>query len=441
MIKNRDEMNVKAKLEKTKLILKSIVWIVSSICFFYQVPQLFAIYLSGQTRVDNQLTSLVYSEIPAITICLPTFVSMKRFSDNMLKNSTDPRQRHLYEEYRQFMDQFKEWDQHANFTHTNIFNKFKDELSKMNITMKQIFDEVSVLDMNMSKFHLHVINKNGKLEELSPPKPLRSIVPFVDPRQCFTYFTEFYSNYKYGDKFKLIKLEMNFYHDKHDFPLSEYNYGDFHIALHSTNCLPKYFREETFMALKMTKKNVITFHEILTKYLEPPFDNECKWYNLTQTHNDMRSDCVRKCIDQDLMKFDPRTKCISTAQNFKLIRRENLNEFESLKLCNYQNYTMELMKKKIQLQIELEHRCQSECPVNCREKFYDFRIGVANVHGDIHRDNEFGILVMHDRFPDQLIEHKPMMSWIEMISNLGGLLGMWLGLSVVTLFEYIINKL
>ena len=441
--KNIQDDNLKhtSKKDKIKLILRILTMLLSSTGFLYQISQLLAIYLSGETKVDNRVESLVYSELPALTICLPTFVSMERFAENVLKISSIPERRQLYEEYRQFRDQFKEWDHHANTTHTNLFEKFTRDFLKINISIIDIFDKVSLPELNMTNFYVLVINKNGSVEELAQPLPVRSLVPFSDPRECFTYFSEFDSNYKYGNKFKLIKLEMKFQHNEHDFPISEYYTGDFHIAVHSANYLPKYVREETFMALKMREMNVISFHEIRTRLLEPPFDTSCKWYDLTQTKNNMRSDCVRKCIDQELIQLDPTTNCIFTAQNFKLVRRENLDNFGYLELCDYPNYTQEHQKEVIRLLIELEHRCQGDCPSNCREKFYEFSIEVIKVHANIKYDNEFGVLVMHDRFPDQLVEHKPIMSWIELMSNFGGLLGMWLGLSVAFLFEYAISLL
>jgi len=42
-------------------------------------------------------------------------------------------------------------------------------------------------------------------------------------------------------------------------------------------------------------------------------------------------------------------------------------------------------------------------------------------------------------FPDQLLSYRPLMSWIELVSNFGGLLGMWLGFSALFIVEYVMK--
>lgn len=83
-----------------------------------------------------------------------------------------------------------------------------------------------------------------------------------------------------------------------------------------------------------------------------------------------------------------------------------------------------------------ERLCESQCPRNCFESHYDYEIQTRK--GDHFRmnHNEFSINLEHNRFPDQVIEHKPIMDWITLVSNWGGLLGMWMGLSVL----YMCNK-
>ena len=51
-------------------------------------------------------------------------------------------------------------------------------------------------------------------------------------------------------------------------------------------------------------------------------------------------------------------------------------------------------------------------------------------------DSQFGVKIVHDQRPDQIIEHRPAMTWLELVSSCGGLLGMWLGLSFAFILEH-----
>src|SRR5690349_8679173 len=64
---NRDEF---------KRLIKTFSIIFWSFCFVYQSSQLITIYISGKTVVENRVERFKYSQIPAITICLPTFIDI-----------------------------------------------------------------------------------------------------------------------------------------------------------------------------------------------------------------------------------------------------------------------------------------------------------------------------------------------------------------------------
>ena len=54
-------------------------------------------------------------------------------------------------------------------------------------------------------------------------------------------------------------------------------------------------------------------------------------------------------------------------------------------------------------------------------------------------DKRSVITIQHNRLPDLFISYVPETTFITFIGNFGGLLGMWLGISVITIFHDVFN--
>ena len=407
-----------------------------SICsafFLYQAQQLVAIYLSGKTVVENRVERFKYSQLPAVTICLPTFLDMERLAEVKLKNSNNPDHIQLYKDFIDLKDMARvNWDKTAQDKQVQIFEKFIWEIYlNSDTSMKEMFEELAV-DMTIRHKGRHqAFNEDGQIVELPLPKRVFSIAPLLDPRLCITLFSDFDSYYK-DTQFSLIDLEIQFVHKLLSFPFIRFYEGDLYVSLHSSNILPEFKRENIFQKLKMGMVNFITYSESQTILLPAPYETDCKEYDKSEEQN-TRSDCIEKCVDQRLTD-DFGLKCTWTFENLNLVRRDN--RFQSNKhLCNHQKEGR--IWDIVNAQNKYRKLCEEVCPKNCFETFYSYEIETRN--GDFYREGytNFSINIDHNRFPDQVIEHKPIMDWITLVSNMGGLLGMWLGFS----FSIAINKL
>ena len=81
--------------------------------------------------------------------------------------------------------------------------------------------------------------------------------------------------------------------------------------------------------------------------------------------------------------------------------------------------------------------CNRECLDECQLKYYQYDIerkpkGVRDFYPPI-------IEIRHSNLPDIIIKHIPQTTLISFVCSFGGLLGMWLGLSFITISREAIN--
>ena len=435
-----DYKKQKSMLRINKSQIKLLLRIISlSLCFtgfLYQTSQLFSQYLSGKTSVDNRVERLKHSELPAITVCLPTFVSMNKFADYLLKTSTNETLRQLYKDYKYL----REGDLNGISADKQkyLFNLTKHIFLGLNISIIDIFEKISSKGFQMTRLESTVINESNQITNLSKPKIFESLVPFSDPRKCYTIFHGFDETYR-GRKFNLVKLKIGFSHNINDFPTSLYDSDDFHIALHSANTLPEYRIGSVFLSLQMKGYYAISYAISHIRQLPPPYETNCKDYDLSQ--NNMRSDCMQKCIDYKLLEAFPEVKCLFTYFNYKLIQRKNLGKISNLSFCDFKKFDHFLKVEMNKVQIEYEYECKEKCPVNCEENYFDFSLGrVKHWTSDLKEEpNEVLIAVQHNRFDDRIVTYNPILSLILVMSEFGGLLGVWLGLSFAFAFDFLLR--
>jgi Amiloride-sensitive sodium channel len=79
-----------------------------------------------------------------------------------------------------------------------------------------------------------------------------------------------------------------------------------------------------------------------------------------------------------------------------------------------------------------------ECHYDCQEIFYDYKNDETRLAG---KANWSLIEIFHSELPETRFTHHPQMKLIEFISNLGGLMGIWLGLSVLAIFRHLIRSI
>ena len=87
-----------------------------------------------------------------------------------------------------------------------------------------------------------------------------------------------------------------------------------------------------------------------------------------------------------------------------------------------------------------EFKCFTKCPKDCTFDYFmwdnikkEFPTGIAGGKSFTKINLE------HNRLPDIIVSHYPEITFIGFISNFGGLLGLWLGLNVLTIFDDVLK--
>ena len=415
-----------------KQLLKSICVIFCSLCFTYQITQLIRAYFSGKTLVEIRIEELEYSRLPALTICLPTFMDMDKFADQYMKISDNQDHQKLYKEYLDYKQMNRTpWNAEVGKKQNHFFwhflwKAFTEDMEKIPII--DMFEKYSINPITKYSFKSLAFNETDDRVLLPEPKQLDSVVPFLDPRKCITLFSDIDQNFR-DKKFNLIQMRIKYEHPMEAFPYIQYYQNDLYVSFHSSNILPDYKRSNVFNKIEMGMVNFVTYSEVQTRLLPAPYLTKCLTYQLSNSgEQNVRSDCIQKCLYERL-RTQFNLNCFWTYNNMKLIRGDNLLNLSRSPFCNHKKEPR--IWKINDEQFLFEKLCEKSCPRNCIESFYNYEIETRK------RDNEsgiaFSISLEHGRFPDQVIEHRPIMDFITVVSNLGGLLGMWLGFSVLFL--------
>ena len=238
------------------------------------------------------------------------------------------------------------------------------------------------------------------------------------PNKCLTFFSSLDKTSKefkmHVDNIVLVIIGSNDW-----FPIGDLFY--IYFAIHSTNCLPD---KDTFQGIYNRLNNRIEYNELTTELLGKGYDTDCYEYDLDD-HFNMRSDCLTYCIRNfigEMCNLD------GILHSKKLYHEEILvrNSMRSKKI-NLQNYTCQQ-----DMNILAESKCKKECKNDCVFRHYTY--SEFEDQRKIHPYFLY-LYIKHNTFPDVYIQYLPQTTFISFICYFAGLLGMWLGLSILSFLE------
>ena len=179
------------------------------------------------------------------------------------------------------------------------------------------------------------------------------------------------------------------------------------------------------------------------KFLEGDYDRTCKNYDLDdQGGIKMRTDCILDCI---MKHYGDNCTYHVIKGSMYLMRKRQLPR-ESTKY-NCRMLTELILTDFDQVQL----KCQLQCKGECYQAQYLYEtkfISNKLVQPSYNRDKPVRINLIRNGLPDVSIDYMPEMTFISLVCNFGGLVGMWCGISVlacmknmVAFIKYTFNKI
>ena len=156
--------------------------------------------------------------------------------------------------------------------------------------------------------------------------------------------------------------------------------------------------------MKMGKVNFVTYSESKSILLPSPYLTKCKSYDLKG--EGMRTDCINRRVNRK-MKEGLNIECVWTYENYRLISKHNSEYLSNTTICD--TATLERTDKiklyeLVDRQFEFESQCQSQCPKNCLETYYNYEHWFkGNSDYDTHKPYVFAINLQHNRLLDQVM--------------------------------------
>ena len=418
--------------DRFKKLFRISYWILCSVGFLYQTSQLFSVFFGGKTISDNRIERLRFSELPAITLCMPWFMSIEKFGKKfphynstnrfweLLKNATAINEKDV--DHTPFEFVYREI--HYNFTNEQV-------------QFANVFEDLSIDDLNIILMEIFVINEQGKAVTIPPTKWFRSIRFEGYHRICFTQLSLLDESFV-KNKTQIIEISIKFIHKNEWYYHSFYGISQISFSLHSANIYPN-FNDANFQPINNGYLSLVQYREIHNRLLPPPYETQCKEYDIERNGQNMRSDCITECMTDHVMN-NCSLNCINDQDNV-LLYREGIEKYKNYPICNsHQDKSFDESKKEclILSQAKAELICEPKCPKNCREIHYEFDVSLKQ---QFSTTEETGVRIIHSINPDQIIEHRPLMTSMHVLSNFGSLMGMWLGLSIFYVLNHLIKLL
>ena len=417
-------------------ILNLILILICISGFVCQVYLIFSQYMLGKTVVNIEMKRLEFQPLPAITVCIPYRFELSKLSELSETNKI------LYQDYMSLINQSidnKTFTEDVKKRLQNIYYKIKRNNTKITVNFDKLFDlslthesiDVNIFGQNNSTLNeslIQLLNGSFYVSE----KPIDS---FVMSREfdweglkCFTYFSALE---QYWNQFRidLMSIRIDITNEFTKYPPIQ---NEYYISIHSPNVIPSEiyyfsFKEKGFYSLK--------YSQMITRFLANGFQSNCVEYDIRKESGTIRmeGDCRVHCFASILIEAskDPLSK-------LDLVRKEHRSYFANISIPLYvldDSYDFDLEDKVYKI-------CFKRCKPDCNSRLYFTDINkIRDVSYLPHEYYPKYSLYFQHRNPDIIVRHTFEMTLMSFVCNFGGLLGMWLGFSVLSISKHIFKSI
>ena len=427
------ESNTKLKI-RPETVFKIIYFLISFFGLIYQVQIIYTQFMTGKTIVTIEIGRLYHVSLPAVTVCLPELFSMERAAQNHPM---------FTQINRLYQDLLKNKSEKASQFYKETFQKHTvEKLRNDGLDMNEIFNKISIKFKAFDGYTIFILELigNPETEENDFTSKNNHVYKYVgDPLEtiiiqsqgeihnyskCFTFFSSAQVQWKnfqaqlIGLAFTLDETAMS-----SSFPISYYPF--YLVSIHSPNHLPDLDDKQEFKRVYLNHYTSIKYSEIRIQRLGEGYDTDCHSYesDSNYSYRRMRSDCVTNCYQDEIRKLCNVDSGYFMSQS-PLKQNYFNNSHDKIRSCYEMEYNLITQTTKLD--------CEKVCKVECNFKYYPLET--------LSFERPDPILnIVHGQMPDIFIKYIPEITLMGFICNFGGLLGMWLGLSLFTIFHNISN--
>ena len=418
------------------LTVKLLITLFCLSCLMYQTYILIEQYLKFKSIINIRFTPNNFDILPAITICYNEVISFEKMAQRYIGYQD------IYRNYTNFIKYYSDKkssmgdetliSQGNNF-YWHQYMEILEEYQLQNLDgypkvgYLRIFDNLSIDlfndDEKYIKYGIYVaifadkgpvINHEGYFTHNYQSPPLESL-DIKRNSKCYTHFFEKEASY-----LNMSIIGISFYLGYHStwFPYDESN--SISLAIHPPHVKPK---SNSFKNILQNTKNIALFSKVEEKRLIY-YDN-CREYNKSQNDFQTENDCLFDCI----LKSVP-SKCYYLLKRNipSILFRKQISKLEINECCC----------KKLENYFEIVDMCKIECEDDCDQTYYLTSIENLEHLKKIDVKNQpSSVLIQTNSNPNIIIEHFAEIAFISLICNFGGLIGMYLGISIHSVFCHI----
>ena len=409
----------------------------STFGFVYQVYLILNQYMLGETVVNIEVKIMKDLRLPTFTVCIPALFSIPKLSKSSRWNKTLDG---LLDEYMNLVEKsgkanettWSTLESNMNEIYNEITENFNltganfDEIFELSITGQQI----SILIEGDSESYLNnsYLAKYGHNDFIVKDSPINSLAGLTKNKgiKCFTYFSALKDIWDSVKTYSRITIQIN--NNFTQYPPVPQTYF---IAIHSPNIIPR-ISSSYFQIESNQQKTGVKYSQLNVELLLEGFESNCAEYDIRNEHGTIRmeSDCRINCIAEIVKeKFNSKLPWQFNSKSEKdMIRREVSSSIDNITI----DFNGILDKNVLD-------KCSTKCKPDCNSKLYLTEI--EDIEANKPWVHSASILFIHNSFPDIIVRHTLEMTLMSFVCNFGGLLGMWLGLSILSISKDVFESI